>query len=500
MKIFNAAQIREWDQYTISYEPISSIDLMERAAKACVRWINQYFPEEPLTIFCGKGNNGGDGLAIARLLSKRDIVVYILEAEQNGTDDFQENLSRLEKLPHVEIRSIQTEESIVEVNFDGVLIDALLGSGLNRPLEGTTARLVEQINESGNLIVSIDLPSGMFADQSSLTNTKIRADHTLSFQLHKRAFLAAENSTHCGEVHILEIGLHPDYYENTPSMDEQTDENIIYDIYRPRNSFGHKGTFGHALLIAGSFGKIGAAVLSAEACLRSGVGLVTCHLPSCGYTIMQTSLPEVMVSADVDKAINTTIETDLSIYKALGIGPGLGTASETRALLKEVLTQYDRAVVMDADALNCVAKEPELLSLIPRGSVLTPHPKEFQRLFGNTANEFDQIDLASQKAKELGLVIILKGHHTLIALPDGRRFFNSTGNAGMATGGSGDVLTGILTGLLAQGYPGAQAAILGVYLHGLAGDLAAEKLSMEAMIAGDITRFLGEAYKNIAEM
>nr|WP_255724188.1 NAD(P)H-hydrate dehydratase [Terrimonas ginsenosidimutans] len=298
----------------------------------------------------------------------------------------------------------------------------------------------------------------------------------------------------------MEIGLHPEFYNNTPSRDEQTDEDIIYTVYKPRNSFGHKGTFGHALLIAGSYGKIGAAVLSAEACLRSGVGLVTCHLPSCGYTIMQTSLPEVMVSTDVDKAISTTIETDLSMYKALGIGPGLGTASETRALLREVLTQYDRSVVMDADALNCVAKEPELLALIPAGSILTPHPKEFQRLFGDTSNEFDRIDLASQKAKELDLIIVLKGHHTLIALPDGRRFFNSTGNAGMATGGSGDVLTGILTGLLAQGYPGDDAAILGVYLHGLAGDLAAEKLSMEAMIAGDIIRFLGQAYKSIAEM
>jgi NAD(P)H-hydrate epimerase len=500
VKIFNAAQIREWDQYTISNDPISSIDLMEKAAKACVRWINQYFPEEPLTIFCGKGNNGGDGLAIARLLSKRDIAVYILESAQKGTDEFQENLSRLEKSPNVEIRFIQTEENIGEVNFDGVLIDALLGSGLNRPLEGITARLVEQINRSGNAVVSIDLPSGMFADRSSLNNPQVKADHTLTFQSYKRAFLAAENSLHCGEVHILEIGLHYEYYDSTPSIDEQTDEDIIYNIYKPRNSFGHKGTFGHALLLAGSYGKIGAAVLSAEACLRSGVGLVTCHLPSCGYTIMQTSLPEVMVSVDVNNAINTTIETDLSIYKALGIGPGLGTASETRALLKEVLTQYDRPVVMDADALNCVAKEPELLSMIPAGSILTPHPKEFQRLFGDTANEFERIDLASQKAKELDLIIILKGHHTLIALPDGRRFFNSTGNAGMATGGSGDVLTGLLTGLLTQGYSGKDAAILGVYLHGLAGDLAAEKLSMEAMIAGDITKFLGAAYKNIAEM
>jgi ADP-dependent NAD(P)H-hydrate dehydratase / NAD(P)H-hydrate epimerase len=499
VKIFNAAQIKEWDQYTIEHEPIASIDLMERAAKACVRWINQYFPEEPLMIFCGKGNNGGDGLAIARLLPKRDIIVYILESPHNGSNDFQENLLRLEKASNVEIRHIQPEDNITGLEIDGLVIDALFGSGLNRPLEGIAAQLAEQINLSGNAIVSIDLPSGMFADQSSLNNPQIKADHTLSFQTYKKAFLIAENASHFGEVHILEIGLHYEYSENTPSMDEQTDEDIIYTIFKPRNNFGHKGTYGHSLLIAGSYGKIGAAVLAAEACLRSGAGLVTCHLPSCGYVIMQTSLPEVMVSADVNNAINTTIETDLSIYRSIGIGPGLGTASETRTLLKEVLTQYKRPVVLDADALNSIAKQPELLSLVPAGSILTPHPKEFQRLFGDTHNEFDRIDLASQKAKELGVIIILKGHHSLIALPDGRRYFNSTGNAGMATGGSGDVLTGILTGLLAQGYTPAEASLLGVYIHGMAGDLAAEELSMEAMIAGDIVKFLAKAYKQVGQ-
>ncbi|MBO9657458.1 MAG: NAD(P)H-hydrate dehydratase, partial [Chitinophagaceae bacterium] len=458
-----------------------------------------YFPEDPLTIFCGKGNNGGDGLAIARLLSKRDVIVYILESAQKGSSDFQENLARLEKLSTVEIRFIQTEDTINKLDIDGLVIDALFGSGLNRPLDGIAAKLVERINQSGNLIVSIDLPSGMFADQSSLNHPQIKADHTLSFQAYKKAFLMAENAAYCGDVHILEIGLHYEYYDNTPSMEEQTDEDIIYNIFKPRNNFGHKGTYGHSLLIAGSYGKIGAAVLAAEACLRSGAGLVTCHLPSCGYAIMQTSLPEVMVSADVNNAINTTIETDLSIYRSIGIGPGLGTASETRALLKEVLTQYKLPVVLDADALNSIAKQPELLSLVPAGSILTPHPKEFQRLFGETSNEFERIDLASQKAKELDLVIILKGHHTLIAMPDGRRYFNSTGNAGMATGGSGDVLTGILTGLLAQGYKPANAAILGVYLHGMAGDLAAEELSMESMISGDITKFLGKAYRQVGQ-
>ena len=493
MKIFNAAQIRRWDQYTIEHEPVLSIDLMERAAAACANWIDQHFPNEAVTIFCGKGNNGGDGLAIARLLSQRPVTVYILEFGHKGTDDFQTNLSRLHQFP-AGIRFIQVEESLASLTFSSIVIDALFGSGLNRALEGVSANLVDQINRSGAKIISIDLPSGLFADRSSSGNPIIRADHTLSFQTDKLALLAAENAPWSANVHILDIGLHQDFYDQEQTDSWLTDKSIIHDIFKRRNDFGHKGTYGHALMIAGSFGKIGAAVLSASACLRSGAGLVTCHLPRCGYEIMQTSLPEVMVSVDVNHSINTAIETELDIYKAIGIGPGLGTASETRTLLAEVFERYSLPIVLDADALNSIAKDPDMLSLVPHGSILTPHPKEFQRLFGDTANEFDRYQLASAKAKELGMVIILKGHHTLIALPDGRRFFNSTGNSGMATGGSGDVLTGLLTGLLAQGYSSAHASILGVYLHGLAGDLAAAEFSKEGMIAGDIISCIGNAF------
>lgn len=499
MKVFNAEQIRRWDQYTIEHEPVASIDLMERAALACAGWLNENYPDQPLTVLCGKGNNGGDGLAIARLLSVRKITVYILEFGHKGTEDFQANLSRLHQYPAIDIRFIQTEENLHSLVLSGVIVDALFGSGLNRGLEGVTAGLVEKINASDCPVVSIDLPSGMFADRSSAGNVQVAATHTLSFQTYKPAFLVAENAAYCGDVHILDIGLHQDFYDKEPAQYELTDETIIHGIYKPRNRFSHKGSFGHALMIAGSYGKIGAAVLSTEACLRSGAGLVSCHIPRCGYEIMQAKLPEAMVSTDLNHSINTHIETELDVYKAIGIGPGLGTAVETRALLKDVFSIYKRPLVLDADALNGVAKEPGLLSQIPAGSVLSPHPKEFQRLFGETANEFERLQLASLKAKELRLVIILKGHHTLIALPDGKMFFNSTGNAGMATGGSGDVLTGILTSLLAQGYSSADAAVFGVYLHGLAGDLAAKELSMEAMIAGDITRYLGKAFLAIAE-
>ena len=499
--LYSAEQIRQWDQYTIQHEPIASIDLMERAAAKCTDWLERNnYTENTFHIFCGKGNNGGDGLAIARMLAhlKCTVIVYILEFGHKGTDDFQTNLARLHQYPEIIIRFIQTEENFHGLNKNDIVVDALFGSGLNRGLEGVTAKLVNHINQSGCAIISIDIPSGLFTDHSSLGHTITKADHTLSFQCYKKAFLMAENSEFIGELHILEIGLHPDFYKSVNSKLELIDENVIRSIYKPRNRFGHKGSFGHALIVAGSYGKIGAAILSAKACLRSGVGLLSCHIPKCGYDILQTTIPEAMVMTDFNSSFNTKIDDDFTKYKAIGIGPGIGTASETKMMLREIFEKYKLPVVLDADALNSIASQKDMLKLIPANSILTPHPKEFERLFGETANEFDRIDLASQKAKELNVIVVLKGHHTFIATPDGNNFFNSTGNAGMATGGSGDVLTGIITGLLAQGYTSAESAILGVYLHGLAGDIAAKKYSMEAMIAGDIIESLKEAYLSIA--
>ena len=497
MKLFSAEEIRLWDQYTIEQEPIASIGLMERAAGKCADWLERNnYTEKTFQIFCGKGNNGGDGLAIARMMAERksSVTVHILEFGHKGTDDFQANLARLHQYPEIDIRFVQTEDNFHEFDKNDIIIDALLGSGLNRGLEGVTAKLVNHINHSGCEIISIDIPSGLFTDRSSLGETMVKARHTLSFQCFKKAFLVAENSEFIGEVHILDISLHPGFYQTAFSKYELIDDLLIRSIYKPRNRFGHKGNFGHALIIAGSYGKIGAAVLSAKACLRSGVGLLTCHIPKCGYDVLQTSIPEAMVMTDFNSSFNTKIDDDLSKYKSIGIGPGIGTATETKTMLWEIVETYKAPMVLDADALNSIASQKEMLKLIPAVSILTPHPKEFERLFGETVNEFDRMELAMQKAKEFNIIIIVKGHHTLIATPEGKVFFNSTGNAGMATGGSGDVLTGILTGLLAQGYSPGDSAILGVYIHGLAGDMAAEEKSMEAMIAGDITEHLPDAF------
>lgn len=501
MKILNGQQIREWDQYTIQQEPISSIDLMERAAGRCVDWLEENnFLRCPFTIFCGKGNNGGDGLAMARMLLQKQctVSVHILEFGHIGTEDFQNNLKRLHQFKTVEIHFIQSEENFHEFDKNEIVIDALFGSGLNRPLEGVSAALVDHINNSDCKIVAIDIPSGLPVDHSVKGNSIIQADHTLSFQVQKLAFLLPENASFVGEVHILDIGLHPDFYNSVETCYELTDDKIISPIYKPRKSFAHKGNFGHALLVTGSYGKMGAAVLCAKSCLRAGAGLTTCHIPKCGYEIMQTAVPEAMVMVDFNSSILTKIEEDLTKYNCIGIGPGIGTASETKRLLNEIFESYANPVVLDADGLNIVAADQKLMTKIPPGSILTPHPKEFERLFGKTGNDYARLELAQQKAKELNVVIVLKGHHTFIATPGGKGYFNNTGNAGMAKGGSGDVLTGILTALLCQGYDSIEAAIFGVHLHGLAGDLAASKFSQEALVAGDIIDNLGKAISSIS--
>src|SRR5258706_975408 len=286
MKILSAEEIRLWDQYTIRHEPVASIDLMERAAGRCVDWLEENIPvNPPYSVFCGKGNNGGDGLAIARMLANKGYVVtvYILEFGHLGTEDFQANLARLHQCPEVKISFIQTKENFHTISDEEVIIDALFGSGLNRKLEGVTAKLVEHINESHAEKIAIDIPSGMFVDRSSQGNPIIKADHTLSFQCLKPAFLVAENSDYTGEVHILDIGLHNGLYESVTGLYEWIDKDLIRSIHKPRKRFAHKGNFGHGLLVTGSYGKIGAAFLCAEACLRSGIGLLSCHIPECGY-------------------------------------------------------------------------------------------------------------------------------------------------------------------------------------------------------------------------
>lgn len=497
MKIFTAAQIKKWDAYTITHEPVASIDLMERAAMACYNWLfENNIAGRSIHIFCGKGNNGGDGLAITRLLIENNFkaVVYVIETGKPGSSDFDTNLLRLQKLKS-NLNFIKTADDLPIIKAEEIIIDAIVGTGLNKRAEGIFELVIDKINQSAASAISIDLPSGLFADESSKNNTVVKATHTLTFQNYKLAFLLPENEKYCGNVHLLNIGLHDAFEKDETAAYEMTDEKIIKKIYKPRSTFSHKGNFGHAALLCGSIGMMGAAVLSAQACLRSGVGKLTAFVPKCGYDILQSSVPEAMCIIAGDDYLLSATGTEK--FDAVGIGPGIGLQPTHKILLEEVFNNTSHPMVIDADALNIISQNPELLKLIPAGSILTPHPKEFERLFGKAENDFEIINLALVKSKELNVFIVLKGHFSFIAGPDGKSFFNNTGNAGMATAGSGDVLTGIITALLAQGYSALHACIFGVYLHGLAGDIATEKLSQEALIAGDIISSLGEAFNRI---
>lgn len=492
MQLLTPQQIHDWDAYTIAHEPITSFNLMERAAGKCTAFLlEKKLLQHPISIFCGKGNNGGDGLAIARQLIEAGYnpAVYILELGAVGTADFQQNLHILHTLTK-DIHFIQSADFFPQLTPNHLIIDALYGSGLNRPLEHLSAMLVNHINVARATVIAIDVPSGLFIDKSASGYPIIKAAITLTFQVIKLCFLLAENSPFFGEVHVLEIGLDANYLSNIQTKYTILSRPFINLIYKKRNAFAHKGSNGHCLLLAGSFGKTGAAILAAKACLRTGTGLLTAGLTQENIPIMQTVVPEAM-------CINRENAFDTTIYTTIAIGPGLGINETNTQLMMSVLQAFRAPIVLDADAITIIANYPVLKNFIPKGAILTPHPKEFDRLFGKTANDVERIEKAILNAANLQCYIILKGHHTFIACPDGCGYFNNTGNAGLAKGGSGDVLTGMLAALLAQGYPPLHAALFGVYLHGLAADTALASQSMESMIATDLIEHIGTAYYQI---
>ncbi|HEY0742273.1 MAG TPA: NAD(P)H-hydrate dehydratase [Chryseosolibacter sp.] len=497
IKILNTTQIRDLDQYTIEHEPIASIDLMERASREFVTWFVQRFDAtKKIGIVCGTGNNGGDGLAIGRMLLDwgYPVKVWIVRGKVAESNDFKVNLQRLKAKTEISEITSEADQGL----FAGcdVLIDAIFGSGLSRPTEGIYAQAIRCINKTDAIVVAVDMPSGLMADGPS-TGDIVEADYTVTFQLPKLAMYLPESFKYTGEFRTVNIGLSKEKIRSSVTDYYQVTSKDCKKILRPRNKFDHKGTYGHALMVAGSFGKMGAAILSARAVLRAGAGLLTAHIPKCGYQIMQSSVPEAMASVD-NGDITFSHVSDLEKFSTVGIGPGLGRAKETAEGLKKIFDQYRKPVVLDADALNLISADTKLRSLIPEGSILTPHPKEFERLVGKWANDFDRLIMQKQLSAELKSTILVKGAFTTIAEPNGILYFNNTGNPGMATGGTGDVLTGILTGLMAQFYSPVQAAILGAFLHGLAGDLAAENKGKDSLIASDLIDFLPQAFKSIS--
>ena len=499
MKILSAEQIRLWDQYTIQNKPISSYDLMERASETFSYWFsNIYDSEKDVYVFCGTGNNGGDGLAIARLLHYHffNVSVFICNLSLNKTEDFCKNLDALPPRADLLKGHINEGNSFPAIPQGVIIVDAILGSGLSRPVEGYWATFFNHLNNSSTDIVSVDIPSGLFSDAHTEEGV-IEADKVLSFEIPKLAFFMPENNQYVKDFDYKSIGLSPDFLETILPHNVYITKDLISAFYKKRSKFAHKGTYGHALLVCGCKGMAGAAILSAQACLRSGVGLLTIHTPQYNREVLQTAVPEAICQEDSIRDVVTHVE-DAQTFTTVGVGCGIGKDKRTVKALKDLLKRDAKPMVMDADALNIISENQGFLELIPENSILTPHPKEFQRLFGASNNDFDRLELLRDRAKTLKINILIKGAYTIIANTEGVCFFNSTGNPGMATAGSGDVLTGIITGLLAQGYEPSKAAILGVYLHGLAGDLAAEKVGQETLIASDIIHHLGPAFLTLS--
>jgi len=498
MKILNKNQIQAADAYTIEHEPVKSIDLMERASRAFTEaFTARFHPDKPVTVFAGKGNNGGDGLAIARLLLEKgyNVSVCIVHYTDKASVDFEANHQRLQAFPGVAIAHIDDDTPIPEPDAETVVIDALWGSGLSRPIEGFARQVIQRINDSEALVAAVDIPSGVYCDDLNMDEAKVKADYTYTFQCPKLAFFCPENQPYTGKFQVLDIGLDQQFIQEQETPYHFTRQAQAEAILKPRSTFEHKGDFGHALIIAGGYGKVGAAIISSEAGLKVGSGLLTAYIPACGYAPMQTALPEVMVKTDPDDGKITQLPAELDSHQAIGIGPGIGRDKATAEALIKLFNQTRHRLVLDADALNLLSEHNNLWQQLPSGAILTPHPGEFARLIGKRENSMQRLEKLRDLARTINGVVVLKGAFTAVALPDGSVHFNSTGNPGMATAGSGDALTGVLTGLSAQGYEPAEAALLGVYLHGLAGDMAACEKGMEGLMARDLTAHLSAAFK-----
>ncbi|WP_291116013.1 NAD(P)H-hydrate dehydratase [Flavobacterium sp. UBA6135] len=493
MKIFNAEKIKELDKLTIEKQQITSLELMERAALQAFLWLVNHFQDKKTVyhIFCGVGNNGGDGLVIARMLKQNyfDVHVYVVPFTDKFSSDFDSNLDRL-KESNLTYEVINAASEFPDIAENHVIVDAIFGIGLTREMDSWLQILIQKINYHQSFKVSIDVPSGLLLDKK--TTIAIHSDVVLTFQFPKLAFYLPDNESFINEIVLLPIDLDVKSIESIHTNYYYTDLNKIKKRYKPISKFSHKGTQGHVLLIGGCYGKIGAMVLASQAALRSGCGLATVFIPKCGYEILQTATPEVMVMTDENYDKITNIEFNLQ-PKAIGIGMGIGQEEETTAALYHFLKENKIPLVIDADALNILSENSEWMNLLPKNSILTPHPKELERLIGIWEDDFDKIEKVKSFAKMYHLVVLIKGAYTLI-IDDKNVYVNSSGNQALATGGSGDVLSGMITSFRAQGYSAVDASLLGVYFHGRTADLAMNDMGYGGFIASDIIKYLGKVF------
>ena len=503
MKIFTTDGIRRIEDKTIEQENISRLDMMERAAEAITyEIVTRWRPTQRIVVFAGPGNNGGDALAVSRLLAQQGYQpeIYLFNVRSSHLSKCcSTNRDRLAEMPEVNFTEVTDLFSMPELGPSDVVIDGLFGSGLREPLKGGYTSLVQFINQSEAFIVSIDIPSGLFGEWNTGTDQRniIRANLTLTLEFRRLAFFFQENSKFLGQVKVLGLEMSQEAINATASDFYLIEKPDAHGMLRPRDPFSNKYDHGTILLVAGSYGMMGAAVLAARAAMRAGAGLVTVHAPRCGYTIMQTAVPEAIFEPDKSEIFTTHIDINHP-YSVVALGPGMSTADETLDALDQFLKTFRRPCLLDADALNCIARRQMLLRSIPKGSVITPHPNEFDRLFGQHHSDEERLKKALDASRLYNITIVLKGHYTMVVRPDGKVYINSSGNAGMATAGSGDVLTGVIAALIAQGYAPDVAVALGVYLHGLAGDLAAAEHDQNGIIASDIANNIGHAFHEVA--
>lgn len=500
MKILSASQTRKVDALTITDQNITSLDLMERAASACTKRLFELLkPEHTVHVYCGAGNNGGDGLVIARLLDQNNFSckVFLIKFRDHLSPDTDANLKRLKKETKITVIEVPDEEHLPKEDLSGcVAVDAILGTGAKPVKQGLIKEVINFINKTYRKVISIDMPSGLLADQEQLSEAVVQSHLTLSFQYPKLAFMLPENGRFVQHFEIIDIGLSEEAIEAQQTNHYFLTAADIQTLIRPRAKFSHKGTFGKALLLAGSRGKTGAAILAAEACLRSGAGLLTVHTIADTLSALAVRLPEAMSSEDEHSEYITEVKNP-ERFAAIGFGPGVGTETDTSNVLKKILQYGVQKLVIDADGLNILSENKTWLEFLPASCILTPHPKEFERLTEKADDDYHRLSMLKEFAARHNCIVVLKGAHTCVAMPDGNLFFNSTGNPGMAKGGSGDVLTGIILGLLSSGYNPPQSALIGVYLHGLAADLCAQNMGTESMLASDIIAGLPYAFKKL---
>lgn len=499
MKLFSKEQIYEADKLTTERQKISSTDLMERAGIQIFNWIHLRMQgaQVPIHVFCGIGNNGGDGLVLARHLITHgyNVITYIVNCSDKRSKDFLANYDHIKDVTNdwPIMLSCKDDFSEIVIEEKDIIVDAIFGIGLNRPPNDWVQDLFQKFRGSKAFTLSIDMPSGLYADKVTKDeNAAVHASYTLSFQSPKVVFFLPETAKYTQQWEVLDIGIDPDYLKKTETEVELISKFEVLPIYKPREKFAHKGDFGHVMILGGSYGKIGAVNLASRAALSSGAGLVTAYVPKCGYHSMQTAIPEVMVITDENETNISNINFDID-PTVIGIGVGLGTSDHSVTAFEAFLKQNKKPLVIDADALNMLSKKKTLLKLLPEQAVLTPHPKELERLIGEWSDDFDKLKKVKAFSKKHNVVVLIKGAHSITVYLD-KLYINTTGNPGMATAGSGDVLTGIISGLIAQGYEALDATIFGVYLHGKSADISLENYGYQSLIASHIIETLGEAY------